>query len=60
MLLGQGERWEQHHVESVGVEALQAATNAGLTDDSFNRLRERLIQRGQHAAGSIEPNQEDA
>ena len=52
-LLGHGDRWEQHHIDSIGVEALQAAANVGITDNSFNLLRERLIQRGRHDASSL-------
>jgi len=52
-IAGHGERWEQYHVEEVGVEALRAAAAAGLVDDSFRSLRERLIQRGRHDAAEV-------
>ena len=52
-IAGHGEPWEQYHVEEIGVEALRAASAAGLDDDSFRRLRERLIQRGRHDAAEI-------
>jgi hypothetical protein len=55
-LLGHGETWEQHHVDSIAVEALRAAAGSGLADPSVEHLRERLIQRGRHdAAGSGSP-----
>lgn len=52
-LLGHGDTWEQHHVETISVEALRAAAASGLTDETFRHLQERLIQRGRHDAGSI-------
>lgn len=54
-IAGHGEPWEQYHVEQAGVEALRAAAAAGLVDDSFRRLRERLIQRGRHDAAGVGP-----
>lgn len=48
-----GNTWEQHHVETISVEALRAAAASGLTDETFRHLQERLIQRGRHDAGSI-------
>jgi hypothetical protein len=54
-LLGHGDRWEQHHVETISVEVLRAAAASGLTDEPFRHLRERLIQRGRHDASSIDP-----
>lgn len=55
-MLGHGERWEQHHVEGVSVEALRKAADAGLSDPSFERLREHLIQRGRHDATGVDPS----
>ncbi len=52
-IAGHGEQWEQYQVEEVGVEALRAAAAAGLVDDSFRSLRERLIQRGRHDAAEV-------
>jgi hypothetical protein len=54
-IAGHGEQWEQYHVEEIGVEALRAAAAAGLGDDSFRSLRERLIQRGRHDAAGVGP-----
>lgn len=54
-IAGHGEQWEQYHVEEIGVEALRAAAAAGLVDDSFRSLRERLIQRGRHDAAGVGP-----
>ncbi len=54
-IAGHGEQWEQYHVEEIGVEALRAAAAAGLGDDSFRSLRERLIQRGRHDAAEVDP-----
>jgi len=54
-IAGHGERWEQYHVEETGVKALRAASAAGLNDDSFQSLRERLIQRGRHDAAEVGP-----
>lgn len=52
-ILGHGERWEQHHVETVSVEALRAAAQGELADETFVYLRERLIQRGRHDAATV-------
>lgn len=57
-LLGQGEIWEQNHVESIGLDALRAAAESGLSDASFSVLQERLIQRGHHSATALRPPDE--
>ncbi|MEZ5350945.1 MAG: hypothetical protein R2714_17370, partial [Microthrixaceae bacterium] len=57
-LLGHGETWEQHHVESIGLDALRAAAESGLSDASFSVLQERLIQRGHHSAAELPPRDE--
>jgi hypothetical protein len=57
-LLGHGEIWEQHHVESIGLDALRAAAESGLSDASFSVLQERLIQRGHHSAAELRPRDE--
>lgn len=49
-LLGLGDRSEQHHVDNIAVDALRAATDTGLVDQSVDHLRQRLIQRGRHDA----------
>ena len=50
-ITGHGEQWGAiSMLEGIGVEALRAAAAAGLVDDSFRSLRERLIQRGRHDA----------
>ncbi|WP_020578864.1 hypothetical protein [Actinopolymorpha alba] len=54
-LLGHGDRWDQHHIEGIGVEALSAAAKRGLADETFKLLQERLIQRGRHDAARIRP-----
>lgn len=54
-IVGHGEPWEQYHVDEIGVEALRTASAAGLDDDSFHSLRERLIQRGRHDAAEVGP-----
>lgn len=53
LLIGHGEPWEQHQVEQAAVEALRSAAASGLIDASFQRLRERLVQRGRHDAGEV-------
>ncbi|MEM9746391.1 MAG: hypothetical protein AAF945_06830 [Actinomycetota bacterium] len=50
-----GEPWERQHIEEIGVEALRAASAAGLNDDSFHTLRELLVQRGRHDAAEVTP-----
>jgi hypothetical protein len=57
-LVGHGDVWEQHHVESVGISALRAAAESGLSDPSFTLLQERLIQRGHHSAAELRPPDE--
>lgn len=54
-LLGHGDTWEQHHVDSIGIETLRAAAKSGLSDTSFSLLRERRIQRGHHSAAELPP-----
>jgi len=50
-LLGHGDIWEQHHVDSIGVEAVRSALDHGLVGEAVEQLRERLIQRGRHDVG---------
>jgi hypothetical protein len=57
-LLGHGDVWEQHHVESIGIHALRAAAEGSLSDASFTLLQERLIQRGHHSAAELRPSDE--
>jgi hypothetical protein len=58
-VLGQGDTWEQHHVDGVAVEALRSAAVGGLDDEAFDHLRERLIQRGRHEATEIQTKRGD-
>ena len=51
--VGHGDPWEQHHVETVSLDALRDAVGHGLADESLPRLRETLIQRGRHDAARI-------
>ena len=51
-MTGHGEPWEQHHIERAGVDALRTDAGSDPGDD-FDRLRVRLIQRGQHEAAYI-------
>ena len=51
-LLGRGEPWEQHHIETVGVEALREAVKHEV-DEEFDLLRSPLIERGRHEAADI-------
>lgn len=53
LMIGHGEPWEQHHVESAGVDALRLAADSDV-DDEFEQLRTRLIERGRHEATDIE------
>lgn len=52
-LLGHSESWERHHTAEKAIEALRASTT---TDDSFHRLRTRLIDLGHHQASTITPS----
>lgn len=47
-MLGRGERWEQHHIEDVAVDALRSATRSGLDGNAVDQLLERLIERGRY------------
>ncbi len=57
MMLGHGEPWEQHHIETASVEALRAAAKRPV-DAEFDLLRTRLIQRGRHETADIVPTAE--
>lgn len=50
---GHGEPWEKDHAGRVGLEALATAAGHGLATE-FNRLRDRLIELGFHAAADID------
>ena len=54
MMIGHGEPWEQHHIETLGVEALRVASRSPV-DEQFHLLRTRLIDRGKHEAADITP-----
>lgn len=54
MMIGHGEPWEQHHIETLGVEALRVASRSPV-DEQFHLLRTRLIDRGRHEAADITP-----
>lgn len=49
---GHGEPWEKDHAGRAGLEALATAAGHGLATE-FNRLRDRLIELGFHAAADI-------
>jgi hypothetical protein len=51
-LLDNGEPWERHHAATKALDVLRASTTA---DDSFRRLRTRLIDLGHHEATTINP-----
>lgn len=55
MMIGHGDLWEQHHIETAGVEALQIAASHPIDLDEFDQLRARLIERGRHEAADITP-----
>ena len=54
MMIGHGEPWEQHHIETLGVKALRVASRSPV-DEQFHLLRTRLIDRGKHEAADITP-----
>jgi hypothetical protein len=51
-LLDNGEPWERHHAATKALDVLRAST---IADDSFRRLRTRLIDLGHHEATTINP-----
>jgi len=53
-LLDNGEPWERHHTAIKALDVLRASTTQP-TDDSFRRLRTRLIDLGHHEATTINP-----
>lgn len=53
-LLDNGEPWERHHAASKALDMLRASI-AQTADDSFRRLRTRLIDLGHHEATAINP-----
>ena len=53
-LLDNGEPWERYHAASKALEVLRACA-AQPADDSFRRLRTRLIDLGYHEATAINP-----
>jgi hypothetical protein len=52
-LLDHGEPWERHHAAQKALEVLRASTNQHV-DQTFQRLRTRLIDLGYHQASDIE------
>ncbi len=58
LMVGHGEPWEQHHIETTAVDALRAAAKQPI-DEEFNMLRTRLIERGRHEAANIAPESPD-
>ncbi|MGS2619926.1 hypothetical protein ACVCAH_36450 [Micromonospora sp. LZ34] len=54
LLLGQGEPWEQDYVARAGVEKLRTLARRQV-DESFWRLRTRLIELGYHQAADVTP-----
>lgn len=54
-LIGHGEPWERHHIETLGVEALREASKHA-TSVEFDLLRTRLIERGRHEAADVKPS----
>lgn len=54
-LLDNGEPWERHHVASKALEVLRASLTQP-ADDSFWRLRTRLIDLGNHGAITMNPS----
>lgn len=53
-LLDNGDPWERHHAAIKALEVLRASTTQP-ADDSFRRLRTRLIDLGHHEATTINP-----
>ena len=53
-LLDNGEPWERHHAAIKALDVLRACTTQP-ADDSFRRLRTRLIDLGHHEATTINP-----
>jgi len=53
-LLDYGEPWERHHAAIKALDVLRACTTQP-ADDSFRRLRTRLIDLGHHEATTINP-----
>jgi hypothetical protein len=53
-LLDNGETWERHHAAIKALDVLRACITQP-TDDSFRRLRTRLIDLGHHEAATINP-----
>jgi hypothetical protein len=53
-LLDTGEPWERHHAATKALDVLRASTTQP-TDDSFRRLRTRLIDLGHYQATTIKP-----
>lgn len=56
LLLGQGEPWERDYVARAAIETLRAVIQ-GPVDESFHRLRTRLIELGHHEAAEIRPDE---
>lgn len=52
-VLGQSDTWERHHVAMIGIEALRAARDGGLANESVRQLQDSLLQRGHHDAAAI-------
>lgn len=53
-LLDNGEAWERHHAALKAIKMLRASTR-GPVDDTFWRLRTRLIDLGYHQASDVRP-----
>ena len=53
-MIGHGEPWEQQHIETVAVQALELAAPHAVGSE-FRPLRTRLIERGRHEATDIHP-----
>jgi len=54
LMIGPGEPWQRHYVETAGVEALRTAAKHPVNEE-FEPLRSRLIERGRHEAANITP-----
>jgi hypothetical protein len=54
-MLDKGELWERHHVAGKALDVLRNSAS-GPIDDSFQRLRTRLIDLGYHDASDIRPD----